>query len=370
MALATRCPACHSVFRVVADQLKLRGGLVRCGQCHTVFDAIGALTYLDDAQLRQALGSRPAAAGSDGNPTAPAREPDSEPQTCEPAPAPPAELPERAAAAMRELAAALESVPALSFTPTAASEAAAIESAPSLETEEVAPSADAELVEAEPAEAAAPEPGPTAADELESSPAAARETTAPASDSPPPAQDAASDAVPATLAEPEFLRRAALQERRRRSSRGWAAASVALALVLAVQLLLAFRAEVLMRWPQAQPWLVQLCEHAGCSVNWPTQPEQIAVLASDLQALPGTAALELNVTLRNRAPYPQAWPALELTLNDTRGQVIARKVVLPADYLPAGRADRLAAGEDLAARIFLEVSGPPPAGFLVYPFHL
>ncbi|MEG1831707.1 MAG: zinc-ribbon domain-containing protein, partial [Burkholderiaceae bacterium] len=40
MALATRCPACHSVFRVVADQLKLRGGLVRCGQCHTVFDAI------------------------------------------------------------------------------------------------------------------------------------------------------------------------------------------------------------------------------------------------------------------------------------------------------------------------------------------
>ncbi|AKC68393.1 DUF3426 domain-containing protein [Pandoraea oxalativorans] len=36
--LATRCPHCHTVFRVVADQLKLRDGLVRCGHCREVFD--------------------------------------------------------------------------------------------------------------------------------------------------------------------------------------------------------------------------------------------------------------------------------------------------------------------------------------------
>ncbi|GAB3627215.1 hypothetical protein PTE30175_04615 [Pandoraea terrae] len=36
--LATCCPNCHTVFRVVADQLKLRDGLVRCGQCRHVFD--------------------------------------------------------------------------------------------------------------------------------------------------------------------------------------------------------------------------------------------------------------------------------------------------------------------------------------------
>jgi predicted Zn finger-like uncharacterized protein len=35
--LAARCPACLTVFRLAADQLKLRGGLVRCGQCNTVF---------------------------------------------------------------------------------------------------------------------------------------------------------------------------------------------------------------------------------------------------------------------------------------------------------------------------------------------
>src|SRR5512137_2000694 len=54
MALATKCPQCDALFRVVADQLKLRGGLVRCGQCRTVFDAIGSLTYVDDNAVVQA----------------------------------------------------------------------------------------------------------------------------------------------------------------------------------------------------------------------------------------------------------------------------------------------------------------------------
>jgi predicted Zn finger-like uncharacterized protein len=58
MALATKCPQCGAMFRVVADQLKLRGGLVRCGQCRTVFDAIGSLAYVEDAAL---TASRPVA---------------------------------------------------------------------------------------------------------------------------------------------------------------------------------------------------------------------------------------------------------------------------------------------------------------------
>ncbi|MGO4468107.1 MJ0042-type zinc finger domain-containing protein, partial [Pseudoduganella sp. RAF53_2] len=43
MALATKCPHCNTVFRVAADQLKLRGGIVRCGACNEVFDGNAAL---------------------------------------------------------------------------------------------------------------------------------------------------------------------------------------------------------------------------------------------------------------------------------------------------------------------------------------
>ena len=43
MALATKCPHCNTIFRVAADQLKLRGGIVRCGSCALVFDGNAAL---------------------------------------------------------------------------------------------------------------------------------------------------------------------------------------------------------------------------------------------------------------------------------------------------------------------------------------
>lgn len=46
MSLATRCPACGTVFRVVQDQLKVSGGWVRCGQCHQVFNGLQSLFEL------------------------------------------------------------------------------------------------------------------------------------------------------------------------------------------------------------------------------------------------------------------------------------------------------------------------------------
>jgi predicted Zn finger-like uncharacterized protein len=36
----TRCPGCHTVFRVTPQQLAMREGQVRCGHCKTVFDGV------------------------------------------------------------------------------------------------------------------------------------------------------------------------------------------------------------------------------------------------------------------------------------------------------------------------------------------
>src|ERR1700761_6319756 len=47
MSLATRCPACGTIFRVVQDQLKVSEGWVRCGQCQQVFHGIEGLFDLD-----------------------------------------------------------------------------------------------------------------------------------------------------------------------------------------------------------------------------------------------------------------------------------------------------------------------------------
>ncbi|MDQ2150707.1 DUF3426 domain-containing protein [Alcaligenaceae bacterium C4P045] len=42
-SLTTRCPQCGTAFKVVADQLRVRQGLVRCGVCSAVFDGYARL---------------------------------------------------------------------------------------------------------------------------------------------------------------------------------------------------------------------------------------------------------------------------------------------------------------------------------------
>lgn len=50
-ALATRCPYCHTQFRVTPHQLALRDGMVRCGTCREIFngeDYLSERTVLTD----------------------------------------------------------------------------------------------------------------------------------------------------------------------------------------------------------------------------------------------------------------------------------------------------------------------------------
>jgi predicted Zn finger-like uncharacterized protein len=60
MSLATRCPVCQTVFRVVQDQLKVSEGWVRCGRCAKVFNAFEGLFDLE----REFPALRSAAGGS------------------------------------------------------------------------------------------------------------------------------------------------------------------------------------------------------------------------------------------------------------------------------------------------------------------
>ncbi|WP_316151485.1 DUF3426 domain-containing protein [Cupriavidus sp. BIC8F] len=69
--LVTRCPACRTAFRLVADQLRLRQGLVRCGQCETVFDAREHLIEIPlPTDAASSASSAPSAAASPAAPPA------------------------------------------------------------------------------------------------------------------------------------------------------------------------------------------------------------------------------------------------------------------------------------------------------------
>ena len=57
MSQTARCPACKTMFKVVADQLKIAQGWVRCGQCGEVFDA--SLPVVPDETAAPALEQAP-----------------------------------------------------------------------------------------------------------------------------------------------------------------------------------------------------------------------------------------------------------------------------------------------------------------------
>lgn len=83
MNLIASCPACHTSYQLVRDQLRISDGWVRCGQCGEVFDASQPLTSVraadrptptvapenDFVQTLQGVTDR--AAGSDQNMAAP-----------------------------------------------------------------------------------------------------------------------------------------------------------------------------------------------------------------------------------------------------------------------------------------------------------
>jgi hypothetical protein len=173
--------------------------------------------------------------------------------------------------------------------------------------------------------------------------------------------------------EPSFLR--AQDGVPNRAVRAALVAGCALLLpLLLVQLALIARAPLLVGFPGLRPALQALCAPLSCTASWPMRPELLAVVSSELQSVPGTDALELDTVLRNRAAFPLALPAIELTISDSIGHAVARKVFLPADYFGSDGAANLAAGNiaagaDLAVRITFSLPGVSAAGFEAYPFY-
>ncbi len=133
--------------------------------------------------------------------------------------------------------------------------------------------------------------------------------------------------------EPGFVRQA-----RRRAF--WQSTGVRQVLSLLVLLLAALLAgqwalherDRLAAWrPDLQPLLQQACEHLGCKVAPVRRIDAIVIDSTALVRRIGNF-YSFDLVLKNTAPLPLAVPALELTLTDVGGAVIARRVFLPDEW--------------------------------------
>jgi len=364
MALATRCPNCSAIFRVGAEQLTLRGGVVRCGSCRHVFNAIGHLDYVEptapDAENHAPRASGQAAVDSPNEnrrslAPSPAATPARPPARKSLPPAQSAPAGQTKAPTPRPAAATPSGVESSGTGSPAIHGFDALSPLPTIDTSPLRGTPVESAHETGPIDA----PAPVAA--------APREIDT---------QELASlaDDLSIPELEPTFLRAKNAQVSPGVGVALWVACAV-LAPALLVQLVLLFRSTLIVHLPDLQPTLAALCAPLNCSAQWPMRPELLAIVSSDLQAVPGTAAMEFDAVIRNRAEFPMALPAVELTLTDNLNHPLARKVFTPADYLSARTtaslepSDSLAAGADLTIRLVFEFRGAGVAGFFAYPFY-
>ena len=160
---------------------------------------------------------------------------------------------------------------------------------------------------------------------------------------------------------------------RPRPSRLWWLASVFLLLVLAVQGGYQYRGEIAVLLPEAKPLVQRICAEFGCDVPLPRRADLLSIESSDLQADGAhPSVMVLTATLRNRAAFVQAFPALEVSLTSTQGETVARRVLTPKDYVPQSARSEpgFAAGSELQIRVYIEAAALKPIGYRLYLFYL
>lgn len=377
MALATQCPHCGTAFRVAHDQLKLRGGLVRCGACKEIFNGIEHLLHVDPAA------GQADTVATDGTATEnPAAEQ--------------AQSPDDAAAGMAQPATAAQTGEPVSATvdsdldttadddsdtPSAAFAAPVPDAADPLQRMTLMDFAagrpsgpDHDIDQAHATEAGADaEPSDTAeADELERAIDDLERNPLRHGRQPEAAMaDAAEESAEAD--EPDFMQRARRQQAGRGMRRVLLASACLLLLLGAVaQATYAFRSQIAAHFPAVKPLLAAACAELGCRIALPMQIDSVTIESSELQMLaPDPGTFSLGVLLRNRSATVEAWPQIELTLNDAAEQPLLRRVFLPREYLPAGQSEErgFAANSEQALRIYFETTIPKAAGYRIYVFY-
>lgn len=195
---------------------------------------------------------------------------------------------------------------------------------------------------------------------------------APERPQPPESDDPAADApdVPADPGDPPaFVRRAEQAARWRRpgvrAALGGLAAAAALSLL--VQVAVEYRHVTAARWPASRPLLESACAQLGCRIEAPRMIEALAVESSGLLRIEGTSMYRLSVVLRSRSNLALALPALDLTLTDSQGGIMARRVIQPQEL--GVQSARLAPRSELPLQATLSAADRPISGYTIEIFY-
>ena len=138
----------------------------------------------------------------------------------------------------------------------------------------------------------------------------------------------------------------------------WALGAFVLLLTLGAQIGYAERSAILDD-PTARPLLDRVCDSLGCRLPLRRDPSTLELLSREIRPHPSVAnALIISATLRNDAKFPQAFPAVEITLSDLDENRIAMRRFSPQEYLGDTRAMTNGLAPGATAALVFEVADP------------
>jgi predicted Zn finger-like uncharacterized protein len=391
MSLITRCPACGTLFKVVADQLKISQGWVRCGQCSEVFDAQAQMAGATSGPSAQVplQAEHPSVAPEAIGTTAPTVE-HATGTTNRTAAGDATALPQ----ANQATGAVAFQIHMLDDEADSDNDPVSVSSVPSAlyadfsdsnwintvnppapqSRADMADSAWPSLLSSHPSAGALAAAG---AGPLESKlQPATRPSLLPAGMGS--ASGGITDHTANPVEEPPSFVRQAQRAQRWRSP--WMRVllllvSVALLAALGAQIALQERDRIAALEPRARPWIKELCAVAGCTVGSLKQIEAVVVDASSFNKLRTEGKYELYklaLNLKNTGALSVAVPHIELSLNDAQDQPVLRRVLSPADLGSA--LSVLAPAAELAGNTTIQVdstqlAGARVAGYRVWAFY-
>lgn len=156
----------------------------------------------------------------------------------------------------------------------------------------------------------------------------------------------------------------------------WGLASLLLLIVLVIQAVYTYRTTLAALVPQARPLLETYCAVLLCDVPFPKDVAQLNIESSELQAdqtdTPEDAGIiTLTATIRNHASFSQALPAIELVFTNELDQPLAKRILMPAQYLEKGVSpdQGIAAGQEITVRLFIDNAGLNAVGYKLFLFY-
>lgn len=332
----TTCPSCHAVFRVTPEQLEVRGGKVRCGKCAFVFNAFETLvTPIETVSLM----------------------------------APPVEEERATEEDVVEEHITLQPAPPTVAEPLTGSFPIPTDDQIDREAEEInrriAETAHAESLREEKKQV---EPAREEVAEEETASESAAE------------QPDAKPARPKLEITPDLQQKLqnlqdelnTTEKRARWHRLGWGLGVLVLLALVLGQTAYFKRDALAARYPEMKPALESFCQLLQCQIGLMADVGQIKLDASDLQSdseQPGK--FTLSATLRNLAPYRQAYPNLELTLTDASNQPLARRHFKPEEYLSKDEPSEqgMPSNEEVLVKLPLELVNINAVGYKLFVYY-